>query len=124
MFPYLVALLVLTWFIVKHGAMKGGHSLRCTSLRRRVLYIAVATVVSLISAAAGQDEDPNHGVVFIYPTKDQIYNTMDTVNVTYTSPFPTPNLYTFCDGGSRQGEPNPLRPFGSRALSETLTLCR
>ncbi|KAK0654758.1 hypothetical protein B0T16DRAFT_337 [Cercophora newfieldiana] len=48
------------------------------------------------------NDDPNHGVVFIYPTKDQIYNYMDTVNVTYTSPFPTPNLFTFCNPNAKQ----------------------
>lgn len=66
--------------------------------------LALLLLGLLLPVVAGQDDDPNHGVVFIYPTKDQIYHTMDTVNVTYTSPFPTPNLYLFCDGGGRQGE--------------------
>ncbi|KAL2259716.1 hypothetical protein VTK26DRAFT_6507 [Humicola hyalothermophila] len=56
----------------------------------------------LLPTATAQDDDPNHGVVFIYPTEGHIYNYMDTVNVTYTSPFPTPNLYLFCDGGGRE----------------------
>ncbi|KAM7206052.1 hypothetical protein V8F20_002834 [Naviculisporaceae sp. PSN 640] len=63
----------------------------------------LAIMASLvIRGVAGQEDDPNHGVVFAYPTTDQLYNLMDTVNVTYTSPFPTPDLYTFCDGGNRQ----------------------
>ncbi|KAK3312700.1 hypothetical protein B0H66DRAFT_595235 [Apodospora peruviana] len=74
---------------------------------RRLMLASTIILQLLVTQVAGQDaatkdEDPNHGVVFIYPTKDQIYNLMDTVNVTYTSPFPTPNLYAFCDGGGRQ----------------------
>jgi len=84
-------------------------------MRRRItercLWAAVAATAGLAGQAAGQADDPNHGVVFIYPTKDQIYNLMDTVNVTYTSPFPTPNLYTFCDGGGRQGTIVPSQPI-------------
>ncbi|KAK4031483.1 hypothetical protein C8A01DRAFT_21295 [Parachaetomium inaequale] len=38
----------------------------------------------------------NHSVVFVFPTEGQIFNKMDTVNVTYTSPFSTPNLYLWC----------------------------
>ena len=48
----------------------------------------------------GQDNDPNHGVVFVFPTGEQVYNKMDTINVTYTSPFPTPNLYLWCDANN------------------------
>ncbi|KAK4233508.1 hypothetical protein C8A03DRAFT_38779, partial [Achaetomium macrosporum] len=72
------------------------------SVRPVTVMRAVIASISLATAASGQEDDPNHGVVFVYPTEDQIYHTMDTVNVTYTSPFPTPNLYSFCDGGSRQ----------------------
>ncbi|KAM7215281.1 hypothetical protein V8F06_009332 [Rhypophila decipiens] len=72
--------------------MKARHATRC-----------LATMASLTTrGVAGQEDGPDHGLVFIYPTADQIYNLMDPVNVTYTSPFPTPNLYTFCDGGDRQ----------------------
>ncbi|KAH6844922.1 sulfate transporter family-domain-containing protein [Chaetomium sp. MPI-CAGE-AT-0009] len=53
------------------------------------------------SMVVGQDHDPDHGVVFIYPIAGQVYNKMDTINVTYTSPFPTPNLYLWCDSGGR-----------------------
>jgi hypothetical protein len=47
----------------------------------------------LTAGAAGED---NHGVVFTFPTEGQVFNKMDTVNVTYTSPFSTPNLYLWC----------------------------
>ncbi|KAM7191513.1 hypothetical protein V8F33_008864 [Rhypophila sp. PSN 637] len=76
----------------KRFNMKAWHATRC-----------LAIMASLTArGVTGQENDPDHGVVFIYPTADQIYNLMDTVNVTYTSAFPTPNLYTFCDGGDRQ----------------------
>jgi hypothetical protein len=38
----------------------------------------------------------SHGVKFLFPTTGQILNYQDTVNVTWTSPFPKPLLYTFC----------------------------
>ncbi|KAK0742558.1 hypothetical protein B0T21DRAFT_382141 [Apiosordaria backusii] len=46
---------------------------------------------------AGQNG--NNGVWFIYPTEGHTYQHMDTVNVTYESPFPTPTLFGWCDGG-------------------------
>jgi hypothetical protein len=45
----------------------------------------------------------DHGVVFLYPTRGLVFYYLDVVNVSYTSSFPTPNMYTFCDGGNRQG---------------------
>ncbi|KAK0668104.1 hypothetical protein QBC41DRAFT_356921 [Cercophora samala] len=47
---------------------------------------------------AGQNGQ--NGVWFIYPTEGHTYQHMDTVNVTYESPFPTPTLFGWCDGGS------------------------
>lgn len=39
----------------------------------------------------------SHGVTFLYPQSTDItLNYMDTVNVTYLSPFSSPKLYTFC----------------------------
>lgn len=38
----------------------------------------------------------NHGVAFLYPTEDLTFNYLDTINVTYTSPFPKPELWIFC----------------------------
>jgi hypothetical protein len=79
----------------------------------RVLARCLVATTLLISSGAAQTTTTlssaaptgTNGVVFIYPTKDQIYNFMDTVNVTYTSPFPTPNLFTFCNGGKEQSRP-------------------
>lgn len=71
--------------------------LQPTRLLRGLKFLLAGILMA--TAVAAQDDDPNHGVVFIYPTNDQIYNKMDTVNVTYTSPFPTPNLYLWCSSG-------------------------
>ncbi|KAK4171526.1 hypothetical protein QBC36DRAFT_350290 [Triangularia setosa] len=57
------------------------------------------TLALLASRAACQNG--NNGVWFIYPTEGHTYQHMDTVNVTYESPFPTPTLFGWCDGGSR-----------------------
>jgi hypothetical protein len=85
---------------------------RTTTTTRCLLAAVVALGLAVGQASAQDDDDPNHGVVFLYPaTKDLIFNLMDTINVTYTSPFPTPNLYAFCDGGSRQGMCNILLSF-------------
>jgi hypothetical protein len=62
----------------------------------RVL-VAGALMAAMV---VGQHSGPNNGVVFIFPTGGQVYNKMDTVNVTYTSSFPTPNLYLWCDPGN------------------------
>lgn len=61
----------------------------------------------MASAVAGQE----NGVFFIYPTDNQIYNTMDTINVTYTSPFPTPNLYLWCSGHDDPSTSYRVKPF-------------
>lgn len=42
----------------------------------------------------------DHGVVFLYPPKDLTVNYLDTINVTYTSLFPEPQLWIFCQNAS------------------------
>ncbi|KAG4030418.1 hypothetical protein MFRU_012g01520 [Monilinia fructicola] len=42
----------------------------------------------------------DHGVVFLYPTEDLTFHYLDTINVTYTSPFPTPQLWIFCQNAT------------------------
>jgi hypothetical protein len=37
-----------------------------------------------------------NGVTWLFPNTNQILHYEDTVNVTWTSPFPRPLLYTFC----------------------------
>ncbi|KAH6631201.1 hypothetical protein B0J18DRAFT_124706 [Chaetomium sp. MPI-SDFR-AT-0129] len=66
------------------------------------IFALLVNILLLSAADAQYDNDPNHGVVFLYPTNGQTYNTMDILNVAYTSPFPAPNLYLFCDNGDRQ----------------------
>ncbi|KAK4645171.1 hypothetical protein QC761_000560 [Podospora bellae-mahoneyi] len=56
--------------------------------------------LALLSAqAVGQNG--HNDVWFIYPTESHTYQHMDTINVTYESPFPTPTLFGWCDGGGR-----------------------
>jgi len=38
------------------------------------------------------------GVTFLFPTRDQTFRYLDTVNVTYQSNFTSSTLYTWCDG--------------------------
>ncbi|KAK0636133.1 hypothetical protein B0T17DRAFT_503612 [Bombardia bombarda] len=72
-------------------------------------YLGLAILAgSLLQTAVRADD---HGVVFIYPQGGEIFFTQDTINVTYTSGFPTPNLYTFCDGGRRQVYKQPAVSF-------------
>jgi hypothetical protein len=55
------------------------------------------TVLTFIGASLlTLTQADNHGVTFLYPTQGLTLNYLDTVNVTYLSPFPTPKLYTFC----------------------------
>jgi hypothetical protein len=57
----------------------------------------------------------NHGVTFLFPTAGQVLNYQDTINVTWTSPFPKPILYTFCYSATTnkqyQGKPSPFPHF-------------
>jgi hypothetical protein len=41
-------------------------------------------------------EADDHGVTFLYPTAGLEFNWLDTINVTWISPFQAPLLYTFC----------------------------
>ncbi|KAK4184323.1 hypothetical protein QBC35DRAFT_477375 [Podospora australis] len=78
------------------------------------LFQVAAGALLVARAAAQGDNTVQNGVLFIYPTKNQIYNKQDIVNVTYTSPFPTPNLYTFCsqeNGGVKQIYQTPAPGF-------------
>ncbi|KAI9646014.1 hypothetical protein NHQ30_005452 [Ciborinia camelliae] len=42
----------------------------------------------------------DHGVVFLYPTANLTFNYLDTINVTYTSPFPEPQIWVFCSNAT------------------------
>lgn len=41
-----------------------------------------------------------HGVTWLYPPAGRILNYLDTINITYTSPFASPLLYTWCRNAS------------------------
>ncbi|KAK4195021.1 hypothetical protein QBC40DRAFT_25195 [Triangularia verruculosa] len=60
---------------------------------------ALFALALLGARVAGQNGE--NGVWFIYPTEGHTYQHMDTVNVTYESPFPSPTLFGWCDGGRR-----------------------
>jgi hypothetical protein len=42
----------------------------------------------------------NHGVVFTFPTTGDVFNYGDVVNVSWTSGFTNPLLYTFCSNST------------------------
>lgn len=56
-----------------------------------------SSILLVVFAAVTVNAAPNeNGVEFLFPTDGLTLNYMDTINVTYTSPFPKPLLYTFC----------------------------
>lgn len=62
---------------------------------------AVLTAALLASGAGAASPDPNKKPTFAYPQlgSSKVFNTMDTVIVTYTSFYDTAVLYTFCQPG-------------------------
>ncbi|TGO34115.1 hypothetical protein BHYA_0212g00200 [Botrytis hyacinthi] len=54
------------------------------------------TFLTCFSWSIGYTGADDHGVVFLYPTDNLTINYLDTVNVTYTSPFPEPQLWIYC----------------------------
>lgn len=63
------------------------------------LYIFVILFLSSV-LEAGNNPTDNHGVQFLFPSQSLTLSLNDTVNVTYTSSFSVPLLYTFCYNGS------------------------
>ena len=61
--------------------------------------------------------DDDHGVVFLYPNSGLALNFRDTVNVTWTSPFPKPMLYTFCYNATTNGLITGISPFLSLSIN-------
>jgi len=60
--------------------------------------------------------DDYHGVVFLYLNSRLALNFCDTVNVTWTSPFPKPMLYTFCYNATTNGLISGSSPFLSPSI--------
>ena len=63
------------------------------------LRLAVPLLVLLHATVAQVDpNDPNHGVRWVYPPRSEefTFHYMDTVEVSWTSYFDEPLLYTFC----------------------------
>jgi hypothetical protein len=42
-------------------------------------------------------------VTWLFPTQGQTLHYEDTINATWTSPFPSPLLYTFCYNATNNG---------------------
>lgn len=93
----------------------------CRKAWSRLLSAVLLAV--LLSSQPSAAADDNHGVTFLFPTEGLTFYYLDTINVTYLSDFPHPNLYTFCDGGSRYSKSRPMPPamptFGPRLNSPT-----
>lgn len=89
--------------------------------RLQYLIRSLFILLSILNPVRGDD----HGVTFLFPTRGIAFHYLDIVNVTYLSPFPHPNLYTFCDGGSRQGQlDRPYLPYCLRVLIQDRLTCR
>ncbi|TEY46282.1 hypothetical protein BOTCAL_0317g00020 [Botryotinia calthae] len=56
----------------------------------------ILTFLTCFSWSIGYTGADDHGVVFLYPTDNLTINYLDTDNVTYTSPFPEPQLWIYC----------------------------
>lgn len=60
--------------------------------------LLLSTLVTFLFCSALVVADTNnHGVTFLYPTPNLTFNYKDTVNVSYTSNFSSPQLFTFCN---------------------------
>ncbi|KAH7378050.1 hypothetical protein BKA64DRAFT_248383 [Cadophora sp. MPI-SDFR-AT-0126] len=80
----------------------------------RASLIALATLCFATSTIVADDD-----VKFLYPPAGLTFNYLDTVNVTYTSPYKKPKLYTYClryNGGSQVERNEFAHPNTSYAL--------
>ncbi|KAI1329079.1 hypothetical protein F5Y16DRAFT_367362 [Xylariaceae sp. FL0255] len=82
-----------------------------SSLSRQITVAAGFLVTPTTQQYIGSD----HGVSFEYPVTGLTLNYMDSINVTYESPFSSPLLYTFC-GDSVQKRVDEVNPYNSSAL--------
>ena len=79
----------------------------CSSPSLSPLSLFIFFGVWSLLAATGARAESENGVTFLYPAGGEMFYYLDTVNVTYTSSFSSPYLYTFCstaDDTVRQGE--------------------
>lgn len=61
-----------------------------------MVYISFVIFTALLSAAITMAADKDTGVTFLYPPAGLTFNYLDTINVSYTSPFSSPYLVTYC----------------------------
>jgi hypothetical protein len=62
--------------------------------------VAVSYFISVLGPVLAQDCSSNHGVVFLFPTTGDTFNYGSVVNVSWTSSFTNPLLYTFCSNST------------------------
>ncbi|KAI1267390.1 hypothetical protein F5Y18DRAFT_425233 [Xylariaceae sp. FL1019] len=84
-------------------------------MKSALILSLVASLPRLLPQAHAQSTDADHGVVFEFPTEGMTLHFKDIANVTYTSPFSSPRLYTFC-GKAVQKRVDFVNPFNSSAL--------
>lgn len=65
--------------------------------RLRQCVFALMCIRGFVGHVAAEN---TNDVEFLYPTENLTFHYMDTVNVTYTSDFPTPQLWVFCTNSS------------------------
>lgn len=83
----------------------------------RTLFLFLASSLLWASSAGVLN-----GVEFSYPTKGLTFYYLDTVNVTWTSQFPTPHLHTLCKNSSWDNVTSniPLAALNTRSLRLTV----
>ncbi|KAL3427191.1 hypothetical protein PVAG01_00700 [Phlyctema vagabunda] len=81
------------------------------------LFIRGLCSLITIAVTGVQAQNGRNGVTFLYPTAGLTFYHLDTIEVSYISPFPNPLLYTFCNSGRRQIRVQEVEPFNATALA-------
>ncbi|KAK0630475.1 hypothetical protein B0T17DRAFT_616125 [Bombardia bombarda] len=85
-----------------------------TATSRVSLLAFFALFLTNVAVLTNAQDDAHWQSNFSFPTDGQIFHTMDTVLVTYTSPFPSPRLYVWCGpGGPSQEFSEDAPPFNA-----------
>ncbi|PVH79861.1 hypothetical protein DL98DRAFT_655232 [Cadophora sp. DSE1049] len=96
------------YFVPEHNWTLSSTAWRPSSIAIMVR-IPLAALATLFFATSTIAADNDNGVKFLYPPAGLTFNYLDTVNVTYTSPYKKPKLYTYClryNGGSQAEKGN------------------
>lgn len=67
-------------------------------INKNILLTVPLCGLLMTTTAQVDPNDPNHGVRWVYPPRSEelTFHYMDTVEVSWTSHFDEPILYTFC----------------------------